>query len=222
MNIFIIIPAFGESLAIFDVLTNLSALGYRIVVVDDGSKDGTFEIANSFPVIAVRHAINLGQGAALETGMEVARRLDADYIVHFDADGQHDPLDIEQLLKPLLAGETDIVFGSRFLEAKAVGLRIEKKILLKAARWLNYCFTGILLSDAHNGLRAMNKKALHAVKLNQAGMAHASEILGIVRKKLLRYKEIPVHIRYTDYSKQKGQGISNAINIVFHLLFKRN
>ncbi len=101
MNIFIIIPAFGESLTIFDVLTNLSALGYRIVVVDDGSKDGTFEIANSFQVIAVRHAINLGQGAALETGMEVARRLDADYIVHFDADGQHDPLDIEQLFKAI-------------------------------------------------------------------------------------------------------------------------
>ncbi len=118
--------------------------------------------------------------------MEIAQRLDADYIIHFDADGQHDPLDIELLLKPLLAGETDIVFGSRFLESKAV--RIEnyrpKKILLKSARWINYCFTSILLSDAHNGLRAIeNKEALHVVKLNQAGMAHASESAGDCEEK---------------------------------------
>jgi polyprenyl-phospho-N-acetylgalactosaminyl synthase len=222
LNIFIVIPAFNESLSIVDILKDLSPLGYRIILVDDGSFDDTSRVAAAFPVACIYHEINLGQGAALETGMEAARRMGADFVVHFDADGQHDGADIEKLLTPLFNNEADIIFGSRFLETKASGLPTSKRVLLKAARWINYLFTGILLTDAHNGLRALNKRALYAIKLNQAGMAHATEILRIVKKKSLRYKEVSVHIRYTTYSKGKGQGISNAINIIFHLLFKRN
>jgi polyprenyl-phospho-N-acetylgalactosaminyl synthase len=221
LRIYIIIPAFNESSELAGVLDSLLSLNYRIILVDDGSTDDTAKIAAAFPVLLIRHELNLGQGAALETGMEAAKRLQADFVIHFDADGQHGASDIEQLLTPLRNGNADIVFGSRFLEKKASGLSLSRKIVLKMARWINYMITGILLTDAHNGLRALNKKALQVIHFRQLGMAHASEILYQVRRQSLRYLEVPVHIRYTDYSKQKGQGILNSVNILFHLLFKR-
>jgi glycosyltransferase involved in cell wall biosynthesis len=178
-------------------------------------------MAAAFPVLLIHHEFNLGQGAALETGMEAARRLNADFVIHFDADGQHDPSDIPQLMIPLQNGDADIVFGSRFLEKRASGLNLSKKLMLKTGRWINYLITSILLSDAHNGFRALNKKALNSIHFRQAGMAHASEILSEVRRNSLRYVEQPVHITYTDYSKRKGQTLFSSINILFHLLFKK-
>jgi polyprenyl-phospho-N-acetylgalactosaminyl synthase len=221
LNIFIIIPAFNESSGLAEVLKSLLSLHYKVILVDDGSTDDTAKIAKTFPVILICHQLNLGQGAALETGMEAAKQLQADFVIHFDADGQHIASDIEQLLEPLRMGDADIVFGSRFLGKKASGLSLSKKIILKTGRWVNYMITGVMLSDAHNGFRALNKRALHAIHFRQQGMAHASEILYEVRRQSLRYLEMPVHIRYTGYSKQKGQGILNSINILFHLLFKR-
>lgn len=221
MKIYIIIPAFNESSGLAAVLESLLPLHYSIIVVDDGSTDDTEKTAGAFPVLLIRHELNLGQGAALETGMEAARKLDADFVIHFDADGQHDPSDIAQLLIPLQKDEADIVFGSRFLETKPSGMSFLKKIILKTGRWINYLITGILLTDAHNGLRALNKKALHSIHFHQQGMAHASEILYKVKRKSLRYLELPVHIRYTDYSKRKGQGLLNSVNILFHLIFKK-
>jgi glycosyltransferase involved in cell wall biosynthesis len=222
LKTYIIIAAFNEYTGIKEVLGSLIPLRYPIIVIDDGSMDATSRIVDDFPVMLIRHDINLGQGAALETGMEMARRLDADFIIHFDADGQHDPADIEFLLAPLINGSADIVFGSRFLGKKASGLSGPREFVLKTARWINYGLTGILLTDAHNGIRAMNKKALSVIHFQQPGMAHASEILYLTKKKSLRYLEIPVFIKYTSYSKQKGQGFFNSLNILFHLLFKRN
>ncbi len=222
MKTYILIPAFNESSRIGDVLKSLLPLNYPIIVIDDGSTDDTAQIVSGSPVLLIRHDVNLGQGAALETGMEAARLLEADFVIHFDADGQHDVTDIERLLIPLKRGEADVVFGSRFLERKASDMPAYIKIILKTGRWINYAMTGILLTDAHNGLRALNRKALQTIHFHQPGMAHATEILYEIRKKAIRYLEIPVHIRYTAYSKQKGQGILNAINILFHLLFKRN
>jgi glycosyltransferase involved in cell wall biosynthesis len=221
LSTYIIIPAFNESPGLAAVLESLLPLNYGIIVIDDGSTDETHNIAGAFPVLLIRHELNLGQGAALETGMEAARKLNADFVIHFDADGQHNPSDIAQLLVPLQKDEADIVFGSRFLEKKPSGLNFSKKIILKTGRWINYMITGILLTDAHNGLRAFNKKALHSIHFHQPGMAHASEILYEVRRKSLRYLEMPVHISYTDYSKRKGQGLLNSVNILFHLFFKK-
>jgi polyprenyl-phospho-N-acetylgalactosaminyl synthase len=221
LKAFIIVPAYNESAEIGRVLHSLLLLNYPVILVDDGSTDNTPQIASTFPVLLIRHSINLGQGAALETGMEAARIMDADYVVHFDADGQHDPSDIERLLTPLYNDETDIVFGSRFLEGKTMGMPKAKKFVLRLGRWVNYLLTGVLLSDAHNGFRALNKRALFTIHLHQSGMAHASEILFEAKKNALRYKEMPVHVQYTDYSIQKGQGVLNSINILFHLLFNR-
>jgi glycosyltransferase involved in cell wall biosynthesis len=221
LKTYIIIPAYNESSGIADVLRSVLRLGYRAIVIDDGSTDKTSEIVSGFPVILIRHAVNLGQGAALETGMEAARQLEAEFVVHFDADGQHDASDIESLLTPLQRGEADLIFGSRFLSKKVDNLSPSRRILIKTACLINYAMTGIILSDAHNGIRALNRKALHAIHFYQPGMAHATEILYGVKKNALRFMEIPVHIRYTAYSKQKGQSLLNAVNILFHLLFKR-
>ena len=221
MSTYIIIPAFNESSGLVAVLESLLPLNFGIIVIDDGSTDDTGNIAGAFPVLLIRHELNLGQGAALETGMEAARKLNADFVIHFDADGQHDPSDIAQLLIPLKKDEADIVFGSRFLEKRPSGLSLSKKIILTIGRWINYLITGILLTDAHNGIRALNKKALYSIHFQQPGMAHASEILYEVKRKSLRYLERPVHIRYTDYSKGKGQSLLNSVNILFHLFFKK-
>lgn len=222
MTIFLIIAAFNEAPVIRQVLEELLPLGCFIILVDDGSTDDTARIAESFPIVVIRHMFNTGQGAALETGMEAARRLSADFVVHFDADGQHDSREIAALLKPLIKGDCDIVFGSRFLENKRPGLTLLKRMILRTGRWINYGLTGILLTDAHNGFRAMNRFALDKIHFTQPGMAHATEILTCVKKYSLRYMELPVHVRYTAYSKKKGQHILDSVNILFHLLFKKN
>jgi len=220
-SIFIIIPVYNEAPVIAQTLHQVMQTGYSIVVVDDGSTDGTAEIAGSFPVHCITHPVNLGQGAALQTGMEYARMHNAMAVVHFDADGQHRTSDIEKLLLPILQQQCDVVFGSRFLNRSHVRVPWAKRISLQIARWVNWIFTGVLLSDAHNGLRALNNRALHAIQFSENRMSHATEILWLVKEKGLSYTEVAVTIDYTDYSMRKGQSLWNSINIIFDLLFKK-
>jgi glycosyltransferase involved in cell wall biosynthesis len=218
----VIVPVFNESPVLEKTLQRLLAGNYKIIVVDDGSIDNIEEIIKKFPVIFLRHRLNLGQGAALQTGMSAAKILDADIVVHFDADGQHDANEIESLIAPLQQNKCDIVFGSRFLKNKnSRSVPFIKRIILKTGRYINWLFYGILLSDAHNGFRAMNRKALEKIVITQNRMAHASEILQLVKKSALRYQEVPVTIHYTTYSRKKGQGIFNSVNIIFDLIFKK-
>lgn len=219
-DVFVIIPAYNEQEVIKNVLQELLPFHYSIVVVDDGSLVDLQQWLAGFPVFVLRHRINLGQGAALQTGIEFALSHKAAYIVSFDADGQHRPEDIEELLAPIRAGGADITLGSRFL-SKSSNIPPGRRILLKTARFVNYLFTGLLLTDAHNGLRAMNSSAASKIRLRQAGMAHATEIVAEIRKKHFRYREIPVSIRYTDYSRRKGQTIWGGFRIFFDILLNK-
>ncbi len=221
-RIYIIVPVYNEAAVISATLQDLLGTGYPVIVVDDGSTDALPQILAGLPVHYIRHCFNLGQGAALETGMEEARRLGADAVVHFDADGQHAAGAVSVLLAPILEGSCDIVFGSRFLERSGAGqLPFTRRLVLQAARYLNYLFTGILLSDAHNGLRALGPLALQKIRLTQDRMSHATEILEEVHEYGLRYREVPVTIRYSPYSKAKGQSLLNSVNILFDVLFKK-
>jgi len=221
-KIFVIVPVFNESKVLEKIVQNLLACNYKIIVVDDGSTDNVKEIMKNYPVIFLCHRLNIGQGAALQTGMNAAKILDADIVVHFDADGQHDADEIKKLIEPLLQNKCDIVFGSRFLKDENVrSVPFIKKIILQTGRYINWIFYGILLSDAHNGFRAMNRKALEKIVITQNRMAHASEILQLVKKNKLRFQEVPVTIHYTKYSQQKGQSIFNSVNIIFDLIFKK-
>jgi len=220
-SVFVIVPAYNEHTVIQTVLQQLTALQYSVIVTDDGSDFSLFNILKKYPVYVLRHRINLGQGAALQTGIEFAVSKNAEYIITFDADGQHDPADIEKLIEKLNTSSSDIVFGSRFLKGAAHNMPLKRKIVLQTARFLNYIFTGVLLSDAHNGLRAMNRKAAAVINLKENRMAHATEILYQVRKNKLNYTEAPVTIQYTPYSIKKGQTTKNSFRILLDIILNK-
>lgn len=225
MKVFIIIPAYNEEAGLGRVLADLTALykETKIVVVVDGANDHTLEVAKSFSnVVVLEHFLNRGQGAALETGNEYARNAHADFVVHFDADGQQDPKDIEKLLLPLKNDEGDIVLGSRFQGNH--NTPFVRRIFLRLGILFHWFFSGIFLTDAHNGLRAMNKKALFCLRLEQDRMAHATEILSEIARHDLRYKEVPVTIRYTKASQDRPHAqktLSGSVRIIKDLVKKR-
>ena len=221
-DVYIIIPVFNEAATLRSVLFNLEAHGFsNIIIVDDGSTEDIFYGISDLPVYYLRHRTNLGQGAALQTGFEFAKRFNPSIVITFDADGQHDAGSLPSLLRPLEKAEVDVTLGSRFLELKQDKMPSRRKWMLKAARLINFLFTGLLLSDAHNGLRAMNNKALHAVSLKENRMAHASEFILQLKKHRLQFREVPVSIRYTDYSRKKGQQSSDSIKILFDLVLHK-
>lgn len=181
-NTYIVIPVFNEQQTIKKVVESILPYNYSVVLVDDGSTDRSVEIIRALPVYYLQHLMNLGQGAALQTGITFALFKGAEYIITFDGDGQHAVSDVENLLLPLKNEEVDIVFGSRFKGGSFTNMSAGRKMMITIARWINYLFTGFLLSDAHNGLRAMNKKAAASIQIKEQGMAHASEILFQVKK----------------------------------------
>jgi polyprenyl-phospho-N-acetylgalactosaminyl synthase len=191
-----------------------------VVCVDDGSSDSSAAEARDAGAVVVRHAVNLGQGAALQTGICYALRdPELRYVVTFDADGQHRPEDALALVDRVRRGDVDIVFGSRFLGSSREASWAKRLVLRMAVAYSNLT-THVRLTDAHNGLRAMNRTAAEALDIRQDRMAHASEIVAQVGQAKLRVAEEPVHILYTDYSKAKGQSMLNAVNIVVDLFFK--
>lgn len=217
-NVYITIPLYNDSKMILKVIKSLKDKGYNnIVIVDDGSKDNGYEvIKKNTNVIVTKHILNRGQGAALQTGMEIALDKGAKYIVHFDSDGQHDVKDIDHMLDTLIKGQYDIILGSRFLQENNVPLK--KKIVLKIGIIFTYLLSQIWLTDVHNGLRVMTADTAKKLNLQHDRMEHASEILDKIKVLNLKYKEVPVTIHYTDYSQSKGQSISNSINIALKLI----
>jgi polyprenyl-phospho-N-acetylgalactosaminyl synthase len=221
-SIFIIIPAYNESRAIRSTVAPLIAYGYSVVVVDDHSIDQTRAVLQKLPVYYLRHPINLGQGAALQTGMDFALQQGAKFIIHFDADGQHQAEDISMLLEPLQRGQADVVIGSRFLRWEdRQEVPTLRQLFLRVAVLVNWMITGVWLTDAHNGFRALTRPAAQKICLRENRFAHASEILVQIRHAKLRYVERPTKIVYTNYSKAKGQSLWNAFNIVVDLLLSR-
>lgn len=218
---FIIVPAFNEHAVICKTINELLDRGYSVVVVDDGSHLPQYSLIKHLPVHCLRHDVNLGQGAALQTGTEYALEQGAEFIVHFDADGQHLAADIAALLVPLIKNDCDVVFGSRFLNNINTSVPLIKKIIIHSARYFHSFFTGILLTDAHNGLRAMNKNAALLLNITQNRMAHATELLFLIQKHKLRLQEVRVTVVYTTYSLQKGQSSWNSIRIGFDLILHK-
>jgi glycosyltransferase involved in cell wall biosynthesis len=219
-NIFIVIPAYNEQKRIKAVLQTLQQRYHDIVVVDDGSTDATAQIASACGCHILRHAINRGQGAALQTGITYSLLRNADIIVTFDADGQHRPEDIQNLLEPVLNGNIDVALGSRFLSLES-NIPPIRKILLLAARYFTQIVTGIRLTDCHNGLRALSRKAAKRINLHQDRMAHASEFYDQLKTAELSYKEVPVSIFYTADTLAKGQRGLDSISILFQYIFQR-
>jgi glycosyltransferase involved in cell wall biosynthesis len=219
-SIWVVCPAFNEARTLSGVLGGLASHGYQVVVVDDGSKDTTPQIAESLATAVVTHPVNLGQGAALATGIAFALARGADYVVTFDSDGQHRVSDIARLISALQASGADYALGSRFLTGEQ-RMPLVRRLLLRAATLFTAVSTGLRLTDTHNGLRAMTRRAAAALDLRQNRMAHASEILSEIARSGLAYVEVPVTIDYTDYSLAKGQRASDALTILLDLFARK-
>lgn len=221
-KVFIVVPCYNEKTVIRQTLLPLIHQPYQVIVVDDGSSQDIWSAIKDLPIFYIKHPLNLGQGAALQTGMDFALLQDADIVIHFDADGQHDYRQIPNLLQPILEKNVDVVLGSRFLKKESIeAIPKNKRLVLKLASWFNGIMTGLWLTDAHNGFRALNKNALENIRLTESRMAHATEILSLIKKANLKVQEVPVTITYSEYSLQKGQSIWNSINIILDLIKKR-
>lgn len=219
-SVFVIIPAYNEAKTIAAVLASLRPLGFTLIVVDDGSSDETVAIAKSGGATVLKHPINLGQGAALQTGFDYARARGGEFMVTFDADGQYLASDIGVALAKMEAEKLDVVLGSRFI-GTLHGQPKLRGLILKAGIIFTNWTTGLKLTDTHNGLRALRVATTMGIQLKQNRMAHASEILSQIAELNLSVAETPCTMLYTEYSMSKGQKDLNAVNILLDLMIYR-
>jgi polyprenyl-phospho-N-acetylgalactosaminyl synthase len=221
-DVWIVVPAFNEAAVIGGVIADVRSVFDHVVCVDDGSGDDTGRIALRAGAHLVRHPVNLGQGAAIQTGVEYARRQPgAEVFATFDADGQHRVKDVLRMIDKLVADDVDIVIGTRFAEQGVHNdVPVLKRIVLRTAVWLSPRSRRLKLSDAHNGLRVFNRRVADSLDITMSGMGHASEIIALIDENSWRVTEEPVEILYTEYSKSKGQPLLNGVNIVFDAVLR--
>jgi glycosyltransferase involved in cell wall biosynthesis len=219
-QVWLVIAAYNEGERLGETLRTVCGRGFSVVVVDDGSADDTSAVARRHPVWLLRHHINCGQGAALQTGIDFALQRGPEILVTFDADGQHSAEDLDRLLEPILTGRADVALGSRFL-GRAVGLSWGRWLVLKLGVLFTRLVSGIRVTDTHNGLRAFSRRAAQRIRITQDRMAHASEILDRIGQERLRYCEVPVTIHYSAATRAKGQSSWNALRIAGAFLLGR-
>jgi polyprenyl-phospho-N-acetylgalactosaminyl synthase len=219
-RVWVVVPAYNEASTIGAVVASLRASGYsQVCVVNDGSSDDTGALARKAGAYVLDHVTNLGQGAALQTGITFALRKGAQFICTFDADGQHSPHAVNDLLEALESSGADVALGSRFLRRSST-VPTHRRMLLKAALLFTRLHARVPVTDTHNGLRAFTRSAAQSFEIEQPGMAHASEILQKLGALELDVVEVPVEIAYTAYSKRKGQSGFDSIKILLDLLYR--
>ena len=217
----IIIPVYNEGQVIGDVIRKVIKHYPFVVCVNDGSRDNSVRVISQTGAHLINHPVNLGQGAALQTGLEYALQdPNVAYFVTYDADGQHRLEDVTKMLEVIKKDKVDIVLGSRFL-GKAENITPLKKLILKMAIKFSNKTSGLKLTDTHNGLRVFNRHVAENLYITMNDFAHASEILERIAEKNFTYKEVPVTIRYTEYSRSKGQSIANAVNIGLDVMLRK-
>lgn len=213
----IVIPAYNEEKSIGNVINDLRKSGFEnIIVVDDGSRDNTLEIAENKKVKVYSHIINRGLGGALSTGISAALKNNADIIATCDADGQHNPKDIKRAIDFLKKEKLDVVIGSRLINSK--GMPLSRKIINSGASFITQLLFGIYSTDTQSGLRVFTKEAAEKIIIKTNRMEVSSEIIKEIGRNKMKFKEIPIEAIYTDYSMKKGQGGMNAFNIAYKLM----
>lgn len=216
-DVWVVVPVFNEDQVVASVVDEVLESFPNVVCVDDGSSDRSVAEVLRTCAHLVRHPTNLGQGAALQTGLTYAlMQPGAHYFVTFDSDGQHRVEDVRAMVEVARTGSADVVLGSRFLVAHK-DVPVLKRAVLRVAVALSTANRQLHLTDAHNGLRVFSRPAAQGLRITMNGMAHASEIVSYLARTKLRVKEIPVSIRYTEYSRSKGQSLVNGVNILFDL-----
>lgn len=216
-DVWVVIPVFNEVQVLESVIQQTLEVFPNVVCVDDGSHDGSPAAVLRTRAHLVRHPVNLGQGAALQTGLTYARaQPGAQYFVMFDADGQHRLEDASTMVEVARSGVADVVLGTRFADGGA-SVPLLKRIVLRTAVLLSRAGRKLKLTDAHNGLRVLTRPVAEDLQITMNGMAHASEIVSYLGRSSWRVREVPVSIRYTEYSRSKGQSLLNGVNILFDL-----
>ena len=216
-DVWVVIPVFNEAQVLEQVVRQTLGVFPNVVCVDDGSGDGSVDAVLRTGAHLVRHPVNLGQGAALQTGLAYARaQPGARYFVMFDADGQHRLEDASAMLQVARSGQADVVLGTRFAQ-HADSVPLLKRIVLRTAVLLSPAGRRLKLTDAHNGLRVLTRPVADDLRITMNGMAHASEIVSYLGRSSWRVREVPVSIQYTEYSRSKGQSLLNGVNILFDL-----
>lgn len=213
MRIFIVIPAFNEAGRIEDVLEDIKGIGFPVIVVDDGSWDSTLDKVKKHKVIALRHKINLGKGAALKTGCEAAILLGAEAVILMDSDRQHKVSDLPKFVEKINQGKYEIVFGSRNLN---MGIPLVRYMGNKIESVLISLLYGIYISDPICGFRAVTKKAYQKMNLESSGYDVETEMVIKAKQLDLKYCEVSVETVY--YDKFKGVTILDAFGIFVNIL----
>lgn len=218
---YVIVPVYNEAKVVGPVLKHMKTVFHNIICVNDGSKDTSAAEVEAAGVVLINHPVNLGAGAATQTGLLYALQdPEAQYFTTLDADGQHRPEDAKRMLAHLKKHNLDVVIGSRFI-GQYENISRPKYILLKIAAIFSYATTGVKLTDPHIGLRVFNRAFAEALDLQMHDFAHASELVSRIHTGHFAYDEYPVKVTYTDYTKSKGQPMINAVNIAFDLLVQR-
>ncbi|MCX6751893.1 MAG: glycosyltransferase family 2 protein [Candidatus Nomurabacteria bacterium] len=217
-KIFVVIPVYNESAIIQSVITEIQLAGYKnIIIIDDGSMDSTYEQVSKNDVIVVRHYLNRGKGATLRTGIEVAKMLKADVVVTIDGDGQHNPNDIKKMLYLIWQGN-DVVLGSRLFNSK--GMPIFKIIANYFGNLCTWILCGLWVSDSQSGFRAYSKKAIAMINTRAERYEYDSEIIREIYRNKLKFFEIQIEVRYTNYSinKVSKMNIKNGLDALFKMI----
>ncbi len=221
-DVWLVVPVYNEGPVVADVINDALQVFPNIVCVDDGSKDNSAEQIRRTGAHLVRHPVNLGQGAAIQTGIEYARaQPGAAYFATFDSDGQHLVSDVERMVQRLRDEPLDIVVGTRF-HGNTEHIPFLKRLVLKTVVALSPRLRKLHLSDAHNGLRVFNKKVADDMNITLNGMGHASQIVEMIVHERWRVAEERVTIQYTEYSMAKGQSLINGVNIMFDTVLRTN
>lgn len=220
-DVWVVVPVFNEQQTVGGTVSDLHQSFPNVLCVDDGSTDGSDQIARAAGATVLRHVLNQGQGAALQTGFDyLLRATDARHVVTFDADGQHLVSDAVKMVERARETGVDVVLASRFTGTTHEIPRVRQLILKSAVLFTR--FTAKLdVTDTHNGLRVLSRRTLTRIRLELPRMAYASEFLDAIVPNDLTYIEEPVTVRYTDYSLGKGQRNSNSLNILFDLAVRK-
>ncbi|MFH1403785.1 MAG: glycosyltransferase family 2 protein [Candidatus Altiarchaeota archaeon] len=216
-RVLLVVPAFNEASSIAGVLDSLSMLPYDVLIVDDGSLDDTVRLARDAGFRLVRHSLNMGYGAAVSTGFEVARREGYDVVVTFDADGQHNPGEVVKLVDAL--SDADVVIGVRKINLARMPL--VKRVGNGLLNVLTFLLFGVWSSDSQSGLRAFNRRAVDSIRVKSNRYEVSSEILLEVRRKGLVMREVPVEVIYTSHSISKGTNVYDGFRILWRMLLHR-
>ena len=219
-EIFVVVPAYNEEKTVSQIIEGIAKEGYNVVLVNDGSKDNTLNLAieskRRYPdkIFIVSHFINRGLGAALKTGIDVAVRKHAKYILTFDADGQHEISDIEKVVKPLQDGNADVCIGARPFK----DMPFSKSFANSVMNFLTLVFYRRNVKDSQSGLRAFTSDAASQINIVSSGYAVSSEFIREISDKNFRLEEVTITTIYTPETQHKGTDAIVGLKILFKMV----